>query len=277
MTRRASIGLIVAGWSSGILAMLPFAWLICASLKTGSDLLDWTFLPWSDLKRISLTNYAELFATADFPRLVVNSLFLASVQSILLVIISGMAGFALAWHPFPGRTYVFAALIAMMLLPAPLLLPASYAWVSRLGMLDSYLAVLLPGSASAFGVLLYHAAMLRVPKALLDAARMDGASVLRIWWDVAMPMCRPTTGAFVLLSFLATWNSYLWPQVVLLSRDRHTLAIGLSNMMSLPQYRTEYGVLMAGTVVAILPVILLFLMVQRDFVSGLYSGGVRES
>jgi ABC-type glycerol-3-phosphate transport system permease component len=114
-----------------------------------------------------------------------------------------------------------------------------------------------------------------VPDELLQAGRVDGCSELRLWWEVALPIVRPMIGAYTLLSFMATWNSFLWPQVVLQSADKYSLPIALSNMIGLPAYDTPYGMLMAGTLLAILPVVILFFILQRDFIAGLASGAVK--
>jgi ABC-type glycerol-3-phosphate transport system permease component len=144
-----------------------------------------------------------------------------------------------------------------------------------LGWLDTYAAILVPSAVSVFGMFLFRQAMLSVPDELLQAGRIDGCSELRLWWEVALPIVRPMVGAYTLLSFMGAWNSFLWPQVVLQDPARYTLPIGLSNMIGLPEYQTHYGVLMAGTLLSILPVGVLFFVLQKDFVSGLASGAVK--
>jgi ABC-type glycerol-3-phosphate transport system permease component len=143
------------------------------------------------------------------------------------------------------------------------------------GWLDSYWAILVPGMVSVFGIFLFRQSMLAVPDELLHAARVDGCSELRLWWDVALPIVRPMVGAFTLLSFLASWNAFLWPQVVLQDERKYTLPIGLAGMMGLPQFETNYGLLMAGTLVSVLPVVVLFFVLQKDFIAGLASGAVK--
>ena len=166
-------------------------------------------------------------------------------------------------------------MLATMMLPSQVLLPSSYELMYRLGWLDSYAAVIVPGAVSVFGMFLFMQAMRGVPDELLQAGRVDGCSELRLWWEVALPIVRPMIGAYTLLSFMATWNSFLWPQVVLQSAEKYTLPIGLANMIGLPAYDTPLGMLMAGTLLAILPVVLLFFILQRDFIAGLTSGAVK--
>jgi ABC-type glycerol-3-phosphate transport system permease component len=145
----------------------------------------------------------------------------------------------------------------------------------KLGWLNSYAAILVPGAVSVFGMFLFRQAMGAVPDELLAAGRVDGCSELRLWWDVALPIVRPMVGAYTLLTFMGSWNSFLWPQIVLLDPMKYTLPIGLSNMIGLPSTQTPYGTLMAGTLLSILPVALLFFILQRDFIAGLASGAVK--
>jgi ABC-type glycerol-3-phosphate transport system permease component len=132
-----------------------------------------------------------------------------------------------------------------------------------------------PGAVSVIGMFLFRQAMLAVPDELLHAARVDGCSEIRLWWEIALPIVRPMVGAFTLLAFLGAWNSFLWPQIVLMDEQKYTLPIGLSNMIGLPAFETNYGVLMAGTLLSILPVVVLFFVLQKDFISGLASGAVK--
>ena len=133
----------------------------------------------------------------------------------------------------------------------------------------------MPGAVSVFGIFLFMQSMRLVPDELLHAARVDGCSELRLWWEIALPIVRPMIGAYTLLSFIANWNSFLWPQIILQSERKYTLPIGLANMMGLPEFQAPYGVLMAGTLLSILPVAVLFFVLQKDFIAGLTSGAVK--
>jgi len=150
-----------------------------------------------------------------------------------------------------------------------------YQLMNKFGWINSYWAILVPSAVSVFGTFLFRQAMLTVPDELLQSGRLDGCSELRLWWDISLPMVRPTIGAYTLMSFLASWNAFLWPQIVLQDETKYTLPIGLNNLAGLPEYHIEYGMLMAGTLVSVLPVILLFFYVQKDFISGLASGAMK--
>lgn len=265
-------GLLVA---LAVIALIPFFWLICASFKQPKDLFTSAFLPWSDLSSLTLENFRKLFSAVPFAQWLVNSLFLASLQTVLVVTLSSLAGFALAKYRFAGKRLLMLIMLGTVLLPYPVLLPSSWELMYHFGWLNSYLAIIVPGAVSVFGIFLFRQSMLAVPDELLHAGRVDGCSEIRLWWEVALPIVRPMVGAFTLLAFLGNWNSFLWPQIVLMDEQKYTLPIGLANMIGLPQFETNYGILMAGTLVSIFPVALLFFLLQRDFISGLASGAVK--
>ena len=256
-------------------ALVPLVWLVCACFKTQEDLFAYAFLPWHDLRRLTLDNFRALFAREPVGRWLVNSLLVSSLQTVLVVTLSSLGGFALAKYHFAGRRVVMALMLATMLLPGIVLLPSSWLLMYHLGWLNGYAAVIVPGSVSAFGTFLFMQAMASVPDELLEAGRVDGCSELRLWWDLALPVVRPMVGAYTLLAFTASWNSFLWPRVVLQNEAKYTLPLGLSGMIGVREFDTQYGVLMCGTLIAILPVVLLFTALQRDFVSGLAAGAVK--
>lgn len=258
-----------------VISVAPFIWVICATFKTQQDLFSYAFLPWDALDRLTLSNYRKLFTLRPFGRWIVNSLFLSCAQTVIVVALSSLGGFALAKYRFRGKRLLMLVMLWTMLLPAQVLLPGSYELMYYLNWLNTYRAILVPGAVSAFGMFLFRQAMMGVPDELLQAGRVDGCSEIRLWWDVAMPIVRPMTGAFTLLTFLGSWNNYLWPQIVLMDQRLYTLPIGLANMIGLPEFETQYGVLMAGTLLSILPVVVLFFVLQRDFIAGLASGAVK--
>lgn len=255
--------------------LTPFIWLLCASFKTQSDLFSYTFLPWPHLGSLTLDNYRQLFVREPFAMWMVNSLFVSSVHTAIVVALSCLGGFALAKYRFRGKKILMLIMLATMLLPSQVLLTSSWELMYHLGWLNSYAAIIVPGAVSVFGIFLFKQAMSAVPDELLQAGRMDGCSEFRLWWEVALPIVRPMIGAFTLLSFMGTWNSFLWPQIILQDPAKYTLPIGLSNMIGLPEYETQYGILMAGTLLSILPVAILFFVLQRDFIAGLASGAVK--
>lgn len=258
-----------------LLSLAPFFWLIAATFKNSEDFFNYAFLPWAHPERWTLENYRWLFREEPFLTWMFNSLFLAATHTCLVVTLSSLGGFALAKYQFRGKKPLMLMMLATMMLPSQVLLPSSYELMYMIGWLDSYAAILVPGAVSVFGIFLFMQAMKQVPDELLAAGRVDGCSELRLWWEVALPIVRPMIGAFTLLSFMGAWNSFLWPQIVLQTQNKYTLPIGLANMLGLPEYQTPYGVLMCGTLLSIVPVAILFFVLQRDFIAGLASGAVK--
>jgi len=261
-------------FAAGI-SLVPFFWLISASLKTNDDFFEYAFLPWDGLHRLTFDNFARLFGRTPFGTWLINSLFLASMHTVLVVTLSSLGGFALAKYQFRGKRALMLLMLCTMLLPSQVLLTSSWELVLFLGWANTYWAIIVPGAVSVFGMFLFRQAMLGVPDELLHAGRVDGCSELRLWWEIALPVVRPMIGAYTLMSFLAAWNAFLWPQIVLQDERKYNLPIGLANMISLPEYQTQYGVLMAGTLVSILPVAVLFFVLQKDFIAGLTTGAVK--
>jgi multiple sugar transport system permease protein len=221
----------------------------------------------------SLGHYGALLDDHAYGRWWVNSVFVASTQTVIAVLLASLGGFAVAKYRFRGRRVILAIVLSVLLLPYQVLLPGGYDLVRRLGLLDTFWAVLAPGSASVFGLVLFARAMRSVPDDLLAAGRIDGCSEVRLWWSIAMPLVRPMTAAFALLTFAGSWNAFLWPQVVLQDDGRYTLPIGLASLSLLPG--SDLGVLMAGTVLGVLPVAALFFALQNDFVAGLTAGATK--
>jgi ABC-type glycerol-3-phosphate transport system permease component len=264
--------------------LLPFAWLICASFKDTSVLNEYTFLP--PLKKISpatvnLDNFRKLLSDKDtvqgpvsFWRYVQNSLFLATAGTFISLVFSSMGGYALAKYRFRGRTAIATFMLASMTIPAVVLLAPNFEVIWRLGWMDSYKALLIPAAVSTFGIFLFRQAMLGVPDELLEAGRIDGCGEFRIYLTLAMPLVRPMTGAFCLISFLGAWNSFLGPNVFLQSQHHLTLPVVLNQYIG--EYRQDYGIFLAGTLLAIVPPAVLFLALQREFISGLTSGAVKQ-
>jgi ABC-type glycerol-3-phosphate transport system permease component len=204
-----------------------------------------------------------------------NSIFLASAQTVMAVTLASLGGFALAKYRFAGRGAIQALMLGTMLLPGQLLIPSGYELMYRFGWIDSYLALLVPGAVNVFGLFLFRQAMRSVPDELLQAGRIDGCSEAGLWWVIAVPLVRPMIAAFTLLSFTASWNSFLWPQIILQNEAKYTLPIGLFNMNAQPGFQADYGVLMAATLLSVLPVAILFFALQKDFIAGLMSGAVK--
>jgi ABC-type glycerol-3-phosphate transport system permease component len=251
-------------------ALIPLFWLVAATTKGPDDLFHYTFLA----PRLTAENYRDLFSRVPFLRYMLNSVFVACTAVLVQLFFSSLAGFALAKYEFRGKQAIMLLMLATLMIPGQVILAPLYELVYRMGLVDSYLGLIIPGAVSVFGIFLFRQAILQVPDELLHAARIDGCSEFRIYWDVVMPITRPMVGAFCLISFMGSWNNFLWPQVILHNNARFTLPIALNQMVGL-QEAQQYGMLMAGTLLAVLPVIVLFLLLQKEFVAGLTAGAVK--
>lgn len=256
----------------GLLAcvtLTPLVWLVAACFKGPEDLWSYVFFA----PRFSLQNFRDLFSTIPFGRYVLNSFFITCTSVVVQLFFSSLAGFALAKYEFKGKKLVMALMLGTLMIPGQVVIAPLYEQIYRLGLVDTYAGIVIPGAVSVFGIFLFRQAFLQIPDDLLQAARVDGCSEFRIYWDVVMPVTRPMIGAFCLISFMGSWNSFLWPQIILHSSSRFTLPIGLNLLVGLQQQ--QYGALMAGTLLSILPVVILFLLLQKEFISGLTSGAVK--
>lgn len=247
----------------------PVAWLLAASFSRAPLSGDLWRSGWT------LANYRIVFKESPLPRWLLVSLFVCSLQTVLTVLLCTMGGFALAKYRFRWRRRLMAMMLATLLLPAQVLLPSAWNVVRAVGLLDSYFAIILPGAVSVFGLFLCKQAIEGISDELLAAGRIDGCSEWRLWWDIVLPVIRPTTGVFSLLTFVASWNSFLWPQIVLMDERKYTLSVGLANLASLAQSQPATGPMLAATVLGVLPVALLFLLIHRDFMTGITSGAVK--
>lgn len=273
-----------------LLSLWPFLWLVCATFKINEDMFRFPFLPHGPADasteatlaklqtrwgRLTLDNYVLLFRTRPFAAWLINSVFLSCAHTVAVVTLSSLGGFALAKYKFAGKKILMFLMLLTMTVPGQVLLPSSYELVRALGWLNTYWAILVPGAVSVFGMFLFMQSMKTVPDELLQCGRLDGCSEIRLWWEVALPIVRPMIGAFTLLTFMGAWNSFLWPQIILQDVNRYTLPVGLSGLIGVQTDDTPYGLLMAGTLLSVGPVALLFFVLQRDFVSGLASGAVK--
>jgi len=224
--------------------------------------------------RLTLDNFRALFTTAGFGGSLLNSLFLASVTAVLATLVCAMAGYALARLDFRGRGFISAIVIGGLVIPPSLLVASGFRVLFNLHLLDSFAGLIIPAMAPAFGVYLFRQAVISsVPRELLEAARSDGCGEIRAFFGLVLPLVRPMTAAFLLITFLGVWNNYLTPQIVLQSEGKFPLAVKIAQMKNV--YYQDYGLLMAGTLVSIVPLAGLFLFLQRDFVAGLTSGAIK--
>ncbi|GIX07300.1 MAG: sugar ABC transporter permease [Candidatus Poribacteria bacterium] len=255
-----------------VAVLLPMIWLVASSFKTSGELFQSppTFWP----KEPTLENFRRLFVEVPFWRYFVNSVFLSTAATLASLFFSTLGGFGFAKYRFRGQGVLFGILLASMMIPFEVLLVPLFKLLRDIGWLDTYWGVVVPFMAGGFGIFLMRQFIVSVPDDLIDAARIDGCSEFGIYWRVVLPVIKPAVGALTIFIFLGQWNSYLWPLIVLRDDAKYTLPIGLANLIGV--YQQEYGMLMAGTLIALIPIITLFLAMQREFVSGITLGAVKE-
>lgn len=220
------------------------------------------------------SNYRKLWKSVPFNKYFINSVFIATASTLMTLFFCSLGGYAFAKYQFRGKKILFGILLASMMIPFQVLLVPLFGLMYKIGWLNSYRAIIIPFSVGAFGVFLMRQFIVTIPSELIDAARIDGCSEFGIYYRIVLPIIKPALGALTIYSFLGSWNGYLWPLIVLRDEEKYTLPIGLANLIG--TYRQEYGMLMAGTLLSLTPIVILFLAMQREFVQGITLGSVKE-
>ena len=264
---------IYAVLTVGLVAVVgPFVWMLLGSFKTEGELRRVPPTWWPETA--TLDNYTQLFSKLSFPRFFANSVLVAAAVTIGNLLFCSMLGYALAKLEFRGKKAVFALVMGTLMVPGMVTFVPLFILVANLGLVDSYPGLILPFLVTPFGVFLMRQFILGLPNDLLDAGRVDGASELRIFRQIILPLCGPAMATLGILTFLGSWNNFLWPLVVAQSEDHYTLPVALA-LYSTGQNSTNYGLLLAGATVVILPVLAVFLVFQRRFIEGIASTGIK--
>ena len=273
--RRFPIGRIL-GWIVlgviGLSMVFPFVWSFSSSLQSNESLLQVPprLIPESP----SLDAYRALFDVMPFARMVINSTIVTVSVVVLQIVTSALAGYGLARFRFRGRQALLLLYLATLMVPFQVTIVPLFIGMSRMGWLNTLHALILPMVASAFGVFLFRQYFMQMPRELEEAAALDGASPWRTFWSIAFPYARPAAATFGILAFMAAWNSFLWPLFVARDESSMTLPVGLASLHG--RYETDWNLVMAGSIVAVVPVIIVFAVVQRHISAGLLLGGTNK-
>jgi multiple sugar transport system permease protein len=254
-----------------IFMLLPFAFALTSSIKPEAEVfaVPIRWLP----SEPQWQNYVRPF-DRNFGRYFLNSTIVALVQTLSPLLLCSMAGYSLAKFSYPGRQLVFFFILSTIMLPSQVTLVPSFIIVKELGWVNTYLGLVVPGLATTFGTFLMRQFLLSVPGEYVDAARIDGASEPRIYWNIILPMCRPALSALAIFSFTGSWNSFLWPLVIVNQDEMRTVPLGI--VFYIGEGRVpEYGQLLAVAVLATLPVLALFAVMQREFIRGAAMSGLK--
>ena len=254
-----------------VLALVPLIWMVAGSFRTEQDLFAHpaALLP----HQWTLHGYQGVWDQLPFLRLLGNSVVFAGVTTVLTLLFDSMCAYALARLDFRGRTLAFWLVLVTLMVPFQVTLIPVFVELFHLGWLDTYQGLIVPRATSAFGIFLFRQFFLSIPKELDEAARIDGAGHLRIYWRVILPLAKPAIATVALLNFTSLWNDLLWPLVVSSSPDMQTLPAGLALFGG--QHVTDHAVLLAGAVISLLPIAVAFFLAQRYFVAGISTSGLK--
>ena len=255
-----------------VLVVLPFVWMLISSVKPEAEVraVPPTWLP----QEVTTENYDTLFTKLDFPTYFLNSAIVALAITLGNVVFCSMLGYALAKLDFPGKRVLFVLVLGTLMVPGVVTFVPLFVLSTNLGLTNTLPGMILPFLAGPFGVFLMRQYVLGLPDELIQAARVDGAGELTIFARVILPLCGPALATLGVLTFLASWNNFLWPLVVATSEDKYTLPVALA-LYAVGQNATQYGLLLAGSVVVVVPVLLVFLLLQRFVVQGIAMTGIK--
>ena len=254
-----------------LLSLAPLAWMLSVSFMPRGEAAQ--FPPPLLPSAPTLENYRELFARTGMARYFANSLLVALSITGLSLLVNTMAGYAFAKLRFRGRERLFQWLLAALVVPAQVAMLPLFLLMKQLGLVNSYWGVILPGMAGVFGIFLVRQYARSLPDELIEAARIDGAGELRIFFRIVLPLLGPVIATLAVFTFMASWNDFMWPLIVLTDQQHYTLPVALASLSR--EYIMDVELMMAGAVVTVLPVLALFLLLQRYYVQGLLLGSVK--
>lgn len=262
--------------SLGLLVMAaPFLWMTLSAFKTKNDLTAsppvWIPSHWT------LANFRELLDQLDMARYFMNSLIVAVLVTVCNLLFCSMLGYALAKLQFTGRSKVFGVVLAALMVPGNLLVLPLYVLMTKLNLIDTYAGLVLPFAAGAFGVFLMRQFMQSIPDELLEAARIDGAGEWYIFWRIVLPLVKPALATLTIFTFLGSWNNFVWPLIATNDPGKYTLPVALATFANDPNRTVGggNGMLMAGSLLVVLPVLLVFAVLQRHFTQGIATAGLK--
>lgn len=256
----------------GIIMIIPFVWMILTSFKTYGESMQVppTILP----EKWEFGNYTEVFEKVAFLKYYLNTIFLTVGRTLGQLLLCSLAAFAFARLTFPGKNVIFIMILSVLMVPAQVILIPNYWTMTQLGWIDTFYVLIVPGVFSAFGTFLLRQFFMGIPKELDEAAKLDGCSYFGIYWRIILPNATPALAALAIFTILAAWNDFLWPLVMTNSENMRVLSVGISSFQG--QYSTDYPLLMAGAVLSTIPMVLMFIFLQKHLIAGISLGGVRR-
>jgi multiple sugar transport system permease protein len=255
-----------------LLTLTPFFWMVSTSVKTKAGIFAMppAWLP----AQPTISHYRKLFEEVNFFRYFINSTVVAAAVTILGLFLNSLAGYAFAKYSFPGRNKIFAVMIMALMIPSQVTMMPVFLILKKVGLINTYAGLIITGTISVYSIFLVRQFVQTIPNDLIESARIDGCSELGIYWRVVMPLCKPVLATLGIFTFMSSWNSFLWPLIVMIKQEMYTLPVALANLSG--QHATEYGLLMAGAVVVVIPVIIVFLIAQRYIIEGISTTGLKR-
>ena len=255
----------------GVTTVFPFVWMVLSSFKNNSEIFSLQQTLWPN--DFTFKNYVGMQANFNFLRFFANSLFIAIVTTVIIVYTSTICGFVLSKYEFRGRKLLFGFIMSTMMIPWAVTLIPKYTMIESFGWIDSYIALIVPGIFSGFGIFMMKQQIEGIPNEVLEAARIDGANEFYIFHRIVFPMCKNGIASIAIFQFLWAWEDYLWPYLVISDEKKQLLSVGLK--MFSGRYSTDYGALFAATVISIIPVLIVYIIFQKQFIAGIASSAVK--
>jgi multiple sugar transport system permease protein len=255
----------------GIATLCPLLWMLSASFMTSGEAT--TFPPHLVPHSPTLDQYRQLFVRLNIGRAFLSSAIVAIIVTVCSLIFNSMAGYAFAKLRFRGRERLFGWLLLGVIIPPQVGMLPLFLLLKKIHLVNTYWGVALPSLATVFGIFLIRQFMLSIPQELLEAARLDGASELRIYWSIVVPLASPILATLATFMFMSTWNDFMWPLIVLSDQAHYTLPVAVANLMG--EHVQDVELMMAGSVLTVVPVLILFVFLQRYYIAGLMMGSVK--
>ena len=252
-----------------LVCVAPIAFVLNASFRDIASYEDYAF----SLRGWTFANYTNLLRASNMPRWIANTVAISVAITILTIVVDLMAAFAFAKVRFPGRNVMFITLLSTLMLPFSITLVPTYLLAVRFGLVDTYQGLIIPALSGPFGVYLLRQFIVNIPDALLEAARIDGASTFRIFRMIIVPLCFQPMAVLAIMTFVSNWNSFLWPLLIAQSVEKQTLTVGIATTHM--QFAQNIGGLTAGAMLSLIPMIILFFVFQRFFLQGVTAGALK--
>ena len=259
---------LVAG---AVATIVPLLWMISASLMPQGEAT--AFPPRLTPSRVTFEHYRALFTNLNLGRAFLNSMFVAVIATVLSLLFNSMAGYAFAKLRFRGRDRLFTLLIAALAIPAQVAMLPLFLMLKSIGLVNTYMGVLIPYAATIYGLFLVRQFMISIPDDVIAAARIDGASEMRIYWSIILPVARPVLATLAIFTFMSAWNDFMWPLIILTDDDKYTIPVAVANLSG--EHALDLELMMAAAVLTVIPVLALFFVLQKQYIAGLMAGSVK--